>query len=369
MPRNGSGTMTLVHDWTTDRDAAIKITASRFDSQENDIKDEITNSVAVDGQSTMTGNLKMGSNKVTGVGAATLTTDAPNALQVQNGSFTYAAAGGSANAYTLTLAPAITAYAAGQVFVFKANHLSTGAATLNVSGLGAKNILVEGLYNLPPYAIKNNQLVKVMYDGTQFQPVDHGATTGDVMPWLSSTVKPGWAVLDGTSTIGSATSGATFAAAVNEGLFRYLWDSCTDTDAAVSTGRGANAAADFAANKTLTLPTSKDRSMYGIGSTITQAMARTGAATVTSTGTVGTSGATTISTGEMPAHTHTLACYNSESIDNNSTAAAGGDVNSTTATTASTGSGGSHTHTGGTFTGNATSVLHPVFGVYLLIKI
>lgn len=367
MPRNGSGTMSLVYDFTDDRDAGIKILASRMDTQLGDIRDEITNSVAVNGESTMTGNLKMGSNKVTLVSAATLTTDAPNALQVQNGAFLYAASGGSANAYTLTLAPAITAYAAGQEFVFKANHLSTGAATLNVSGLGAKNILVEGLYNLPPYAIKNNQLVKVVYDGTQFQPVDLKHITGDVQPWLSSTVKPGWLVLDGTTTIGSAASLATSAAAVNEGLYRYLWDSCTDTDAAVSTGRGANAAADFAANKTLTLPTSKDRSMYGIGSTITQAMARTGAATVASTGTVGTSGATTISTATMPAHTHTH--NNDQGGAGTAQFVASAAGSATAVLSSSTGGGGSHTHTGGTFTGDATNVLHPVFGVYLIIKI
>jgi type IV secretory pathway VirB9-like protein len=51
--------------------------------------------------------------------------------------------GGSSNAYTFTsdsVAAIATSYAAGMAFAFKANHTNTGAATLNVDGVGAKNI-------------------------------------------------------------------------------------------------------------------------------------------------------------------------------------------------------------------------------------
>src|SRR5574343_558915 len=50
------------------------------------------------------------------------------------------ASGGSGNAYTLSPNRTISAYAAGVGFVFMANHANTGAATLNVSSLGAKDI-------------------------------------------------------------------------------------------------------------------------------------------------------------------------------------------------------------------------------------
>lgn len=59
--------------------------------------------------------------------------------------------------------------------------------------------------------------------------------------------------LDGR-TIGSAASGANNASDDYEDVYTVLWDNLADSEAAVSSGRGASAAADFAADKTLTLP-------------------------------------------------------------------------------------------------------------------
>lgn len=74
MARNGSGTMQRTDGVRTSSTLAadqkslgIAVTASLYDAEHQDVADEITNSVAVDGQSTMSGNLKMGSNKITGV--------------------------------------------------------------------------------------------------------------------------------------------------------------------------------------------------------------------------------------------------------------------------------------------------------------
>ena len=51
-----------------------------------------------------------------------------------------------------------------------------------------------------------------------------------------------------------ASSGATERANADTAtLFAYLWNNFSNTICPVSTGRGANAAADFAANKTITL--------------------------------------------------------------------------------------------------------------------
>jgi hypothetical protein len=64
-------------------------------------------------------------------------------------------------------------------------------------------------------------------------------------------------------TIGSATSGATERAnADTSALFAFLWGA--DANLAVSGGRGASAAADYAANKTLTLPDWRGRSIAGL---------------------------------------------------------------------------------------------------------
>lgn len=77
--------------------------------------------------------------------------------------------------------------------------------------------------------------------------------TGDVL-WLPiQGTRTGWVRANGR-TMGSASSGATERAnADTSALFAYLWNNFSNAICPVSTGRGANAAADFAANKTITL--------------------------------------------------------------------------------------------------------------------
>lgn len=75
---------------------------------------------------------------------------------------------GAANAYVITPAPAITAYATGQIFTFKAVNANTGASTVNVNGIGAKNIFYKTAA-LTGGEIMAGQIVEIEYDGTQFQ--------------------------------------------------------------------------------------------------------------------------------------------------------------------------------------------------------
>jgi len=77
--------------------------------------------------------------------------------------------------------------------------------------------------------------------------------TGDCL-WLPMQgTRTGWTRANGR-TIGSASSGATERAnADTSAQFVYLWTNFDNTICPVSTGRGANAAADFAANKTIQL--------------------------------------------------------------------------------------------------------------------
>lgn len=64
-------------------------------------------------------------------------------------------------------------------------------------------------------------------------------------------------------TIGSSTSGATERANLDvQALFSYLWGA--DSNLAVSGGRGASAAADWAANKTIALPDLRGRVIAGL---------------------------------------------------------------------------------------------------------
>jgi hypothetical protein len=73
------------------------------------------------------------------------------------------------DSYAITVDPVITAYAAGQEFTFKAGTANTGACTLNVCSLGAKSILKDVSLELNTGDILQNQIVKVIYDGTNFQ--------------------------------------------------------------------------------------------------------------------------------------------------------------------------------------------------------
>src|SRR5690606_3365845 len=79
--------------------------------------------------------------------------------------------------------------------------------------------------------------------------------TGDVLWNLRGGTKAGFVRMNGR-TIGNPSSGATERAnADTEALFLYLWNNLSNSVAAVSGGRGATAAADFSANKTIIVPT------------------------------------------------------------------------------------------------------------------
>jgi hypothetical protein len=87
-------------------------------------------------------------------------------------------------------------------------------------------------------------------------------TTGDLKVSYGTGTITGFVRANGR-TIGSSTSGATERAnADTQSLFLYLWSA--DANLVVSTGRGVSAAADWAANKTLTLPDWRGRTIAGL---------------------------------------------------------------------------------------------------------
>jgi len=81
-------------------------------------------------------------------------------------------------------------------------------------------------------------------------------------------------------------------------------------------------------------------------------------------GTVGTSGATTLSTSQMPSHTHTFSRPQGGYSGSEGT----GGGNYSTQDTGATGGGGSHTHTGGTFTGTAINLAVQYIDIILASK-
>ncbi len=95
-------------------------------------------------------------------------------------------------------------------------------------------------------------------------PVDATTTlaTGDIKPRYGTGVLSGFVRANGR-TIGSSTSGASERANADcQILFEYLWN--TDVNLSVSTGRGASSAADWAANKTITLPDGRGLALAGL---------------------------------------------------------------------------------------------------------
>lgn len=139
-------------------------------------------------------------------------------------------------------------------------------------------------------------------------PVELLARTGDYKFRHDTNSHSGWVRAAGR-TIGAAASGATERANSDcEALFLHLWH--IDATLAVSGGRGANAASDWAAAKRIALPDLRLRGLIGMGamgatlSTLIAASAFDGGEDAEDLGaTVGT-GTVVLSVANMPAHDH-----------------------------------------------------------------
>ena len=156
-----------------------------------DIGTALTGSIARDGQSPATANIPMGNNKLTGLATPTTRTDATSLGSIVDGVGVYGATvGGTGNAITVTLAPVLTAYAAGQKFSFIAGAANTGAVTVNLNSVGAKAITKVGTTALVANDILSGSLVEMEYDGTRFQLLSPIGTdpTGTYLPLAGGTL-------------------------------------------------------------------------------------------------------------------------------------------------------------------------------------
>lgn len=169
MAWNGSGVFARIHNWVTDRDSAIDITASRMDAEQDGIAAGITACLAKNGENAATAALPMGGFRHTGVGNASARDNYAAAGQVQDGGFLYAADSGVADAYVMTIAPAITAYATGQIFLMKAGNTNTGASVIDINGVGSKALVDEANNALGAGYIVSGQFYSLIYDGTSFR--------------------------------------------------------------------------------------------------------------------------------------------------------------------------------------------------------
>ncbi len=89
---------------------------------------------------------------------------------------------------------------------------------------------------------------------------------GEISPWIGASAVPeGGFLFPNGQTIGDASSsGSARANADCEGLFKLLYAEYSNTVCPVSTGRGATAAADWSAHKTIGLPNLAGRTWIGL---------------------------------------------------------------------------------------------------------
>jgi microcystin-dependent protein len=126
-------------------------------------------------------------------------------------------ASGINNAYAVTANRVLSAYSDSMIVGFTPNHTNTGAATLNVSGLGAKTIVRPNGDTVLAGDIVNGSKVQVIYVQS---PVDKfllltmpavagltGIPVGAIVAWPASSVPTGW-----LECYGQAVSRTTYAA-------------------------------------------------------------------------------------------------------------------------------------------------------------
>lgn len=216
MARNGSGVYTLpagnpVVTGTT-------ISSTWANNTLNDLGNAMTASLAYDGQTVPVANLPMGGYIHTGVGNATARTNYPSAGQVQDSALTYLTSITGTDTIVATAPVTMSAYAAGQTFRFiAAGTNATTSVTININGIGAKNITKNGATALGIGDIVSGSVVVINYDGTQFQ-ITSTASSGNFTNLSAS----GTVTFSGTGAV-QLTSGTTAQQPVSPtaGMIRY----------------------------------------------------------------------------------------------------------------------------------------------------
>lgn len=160
-----------LYNWTQDASNNIGILASKQDGEWNNLVPAVNRCWDTQGTNTPTGNMNMGGFKLINGAAGVSSTDFAILSQIQGSSFSYAVATGSAGNFIVALTPPATSYTSGMVVRFQSNQSTTGATTINVNGLGVINIKKNTNLATQSGDLLTNQLVTLVYDGTNFQIV------------------------------------------------------------------------------------------------------------------------------------------------------------------------------------------------------
>lgn len=176
--------------------AGTVISSTEVDANNSAIATALTQSIAVDGQSVVTGNLPMATFKHTGVSETSGQSSRTEYLApgvVQDGKLNIlGSVAGTGDVVTANASPAITAYAAGLQVALVVGSTNTTNVTININGVGA--VAVEKLQlALVAGDWTAGDLVLVEHDGTQFQMISAART-----PVLTADSIPGSAVAQAT---------------------------------------------------------------------------------------------------------------------------------------------------------------------------
>jgi hypothetical protein len=197
------------------------------------------------------------------IGSATL----HNAIQAYIA--TYAVDSGSANTILFTIDNFI-GYREGQRFYVKIAADNTAPVTVNISNAGVRGLKLQDGGDLPTKTLLSNMIAEIVNQGSYFvlmNPFESYSDfeTGDCI-FSTRTSKVGWILVD-DGTIGSPDSTAsTLKSLACHDLFIHLWNTYSNSLAPVTEGRGANAEADWLANKKIQILTIVGRALAASGS-------------------------------------------------------------------------------------------------------
>ena len=211
MAFNGSGT--YVRPSGQPVVAGTAISDSVFNTLTADLATALTTCVTRNGQSPATANLPMGTYKLTGLGNGSAATDSAAYGQIQSSANKIITVGGTADVITGSLSPTLLSYVTGDIYSFLVGSTNTTNVTINIDGLGARAITVNGATALVAGSLPSGKAVQIGYDGTQFQLLTDnyvGAASGTLPvvnggTGVTTSTGSGAVVLGTSPTITSAT--------------------------------------------------------------------------------------------------------------------------------------------------------------------
>lgn len=181
------------------------IQASVFNAFTADIATGLSTCITKDGQTTVTANIPFAGYRLTGIGNSAAVDDAARTSQVQNSYFTYLTSVAGADTITGSATPTPAAYVVGQEFSFIPAANNTGAATLNVSSLGAGAIQLNGAA-LAADTLVQDKPVKVIV--TAVTPVFEIIGNTGIVAYIDPLTTRGDMVVRGASSTGRLAVGS-----------------------------------------------------------------------------------------------------------------------------------------------------------------